>query len=61
MVCGTFTRKGVSQAQLQMVVNLFKANIPPPTSVTSTKENDGTYTVVATWPPCPPDTTHSAV
>jgi hypothetical protein len=59
MACGTFTISKVPQAQLQQTIDLFKANKPPPTSVTSTPDGAGTYTVVATFPPCPANTSHS--
>lgn len=60
MICGTFTRTKIQAADLQLVIDLFKANDPPPTKVESKQEADGTYTVVATWPACPDETTHSA-
>jgi hypothetical protein len=60
MACGTFTIKKVSQAKLQQTIDLFNANKPPPTSVTSTADGAGTYTVVATFPPCPANTSHSS-
>jgi hypothetical protein len=60
MICGTYTRTNVSPDDVDLVVRAYKANIPPPTSVTATKDSNGkTYTVVATWPPCTGDTTHS--
>ena len=59
MPCGTFTIKNVQPAQVDQVMAQFQANDPPPTSVTKTADGSGTYTVVATWPPCPADTTHS--
>jgi hypothetical protein len=59
MICGTFTRIKIPQNEVAGVVNLFKATVPPPTNVTQTQAADGTWTVVATWPPCPPNTTHS--
>ena len=34
-------------------------NATMPTSVTKTQNADGTYTVVAQFPPCPADTTHA--
>jgi hypothetical protein len=58
MVCGVFTTSQIPDGFQTSVVALYKANVPPPTSVTSTKEADETWTVVATWPPCPPSTTH---
>lgn len=60
MTCGTFTVTKVQQAKLQQTIDLFNANKPPPTSVTSNPDGAGTYTVVATFPPCPGNTTHSA-
>lgn len=59
MVCGTFTLKKIADADVAGVVARFKANVPPPLSVTQTKQADGTWTVVATFPPCPPNTSHS--
>ena len=59
MICGTFTVKGVPEAKAARTKRLFEANDPPPTSVTSKKEDDGTYTVTAVFPKCPDNTTHS--
>jgi hypothetical protein len=59
MACGTFTVRRVPQAQLQQTLDLFKANKPPPISVTSSADGAGTYTVTAIFPPCPANTTHS--
>jgi hypothetical protein len=59
MVCGTFTMNSVAAADVAAVVAGFQANNPPPTSVTKTQNADGTYTVVAQFPPCPADTTHA--
>jgi hypothetical protein len=59
MACGTFTVKQIPQAKLQQTIDLFNANKPPPTSVTSAPDGAGTYTVMAVFPPCPPNTTHS--
>ena len=59
MVCGTFTLTGLSSADADNYVNMFKMNKPPPTSVTKNPEAGGTYGVVAVFPPCPAGTTHS--
>ncbi|HWJ37357.1 MAG TPA: hypothetical protein VNR86_01165 [Sphingomicrobium sp.] len=59
MVCGTFTVKGVPKGKLDETTGLFKANDPKPTSVTSKKEDDGSYTVTAVFPKCPDETEHS--
>lgn len=59
MICGTQTRTGVTASEVPQVTALFNAIVPPPTSVTSTPDGNGTFTVVATWPPCPPGTTLS--
>ena len=58
MACGTFTVKRVTQAKLQQTIDLFKANDPPPTSVTSAADGSGAFTVTAVFPACPPNTTH---
>jgi hypothetical protein len=60
MACGTFTVSNVPQTELQQTIDLFKANIPAPTSVTSAPDGSGTFTVTAVFPPCPAGTTHSA-
>ena len=60
MVCGVFTTSKVPDGFQGAVVALYKANDPPPTSVTSTQDADGTWTVIATWPPCPPGTVHES-
>jgi hypothetical protein len=59
MVCGTFKIEGVPQAKVKETTALFKANDPPPTSVESAKQDDGTYTITATFPKCPEGTSHS--
>jgi hypothetical protein len=59
MPCGTFKVAKVSQAEVQGTIDLFEANVPPPTSVTSAPDGDGTFTVTAVFPPCPANTTHS--
>jgi hypothetical protein len=60
MVCGTFTIRKVPEDKVAETESLFKANEPPPTSVTSKEEDDGTFTVTAVFPKCPEDTSHSA-
>ncbi len=60
MACGTFTVAKVPADQLAVTENLFKANKPPPISVSHKLDGDGTYTVVAEFPPCPENTTHTA-
>jgi hypothetical protein len=60
MACGTFTIKKVPAQKVQQTMDLFKANQPPPTSVTSKDNGDGTFIVTAVFPPCPANTTHSA-
>lgn len=60
MVCGTFTITKVPDDKLQEAIDLFKANEPPPTTVTSSKDTNGTNTVTAVFPPCPDNTTHSS-
>jgi hypothetical protein len=59
MICGTFTLTGISDADVAGVVARFKATVPAPLSVTQTKQADGTWTVVATFPPCPTNVSHS--
>jgi len=59
MVCGVFTVNGISDADVAGVVQRFKQNVPPPLSVTQKRAGDGTWTVVATFPPCPDNTSHS--
>lgn len=59
MVCGTFTISDIPDGQQDAIYNGFKSNVPPPTSVTKTQAGDGTWTVVAIWPPCPSSTTTS--
>lgn len=60
MPCGTFTVKNVPQAKLQQTTDMFKANKPPPTNVSSAPDGSGTFTVTAQFPPCPPGTSHTA-
>jgi hypothetical protein len=59
MVCGTFTVSKVPQSEVTNRVNLWKATKPPPTSVTSNQDPDGTYTITAVFPPCSGNTTHT--
>jgi hypothetical protein len=59
MICGTFTKRQLTKNEADLTVKLFKLSNPPPTSVTETPDSAGTYTVTATWPPCPAGTTHS--
>ena len=58
MTCGTFTVNKVTDAKRQQTMDLFNANDPAPTSVTSTADGTGTYTIVAVFPPCPTNTKH---
>ena len=58
MVCGTFTVAGVAQADLKNSIALYKASKPPPTSVSSAQDADGTYTITIVYPACPPGVTH---
>ena len=58
MTCGTFKIEKVPAADVAQVVGGFQANVPPPTSVTSTPDGAGTYTVTAVFPDCPANTTH---
>jgi hypothetical protein len=59
MVCGTFTLTGLTSADADDYVNIYKMNKPPPISVNKTPEPGGaTFSVVAVFPPCPPGTTH---
>jgi hypothetical protein len=59
MICGTFTLTKISDTDVAGVVARFKATLPPPLSVTQTKQPDGTWTVVAAYPPCAPTVSHS--
>jgi hypothetical protein len=60
MTCGTFTTANIPADQVNMVEGLYRAGTPAPTSVAWTQQADGSYTVTAVYPPCPPGTTHSA-
>lgn len=59
MVCGTFTYAKVPKDELDASMALLKANDPPPTSVSSKDNGDGTFTVTAVFPKCPDGTAHS--
>jgi hypothetical protein len=59
MVCGTFTLTKIATSEVDGVVAGYNANNPRPISVTKTKAADGTWTVTATFPPCPANTSHS--
>lgn len=58
MVCGTFTINQIPNGEETGVVARFRANVPPPIDVKSSQDADGTWTVIATFPPCPANTTH---
>lgn len=60
MICGTFTVTKISDADVAGVVARFKATVPAPLDVSQTKQADGTWTVVATYPPCGDNVSHSA-
>ena len=49
MAARTETRTGVKAADVATVEALFNAQNPPPTSVVSTPDGTGTFTIVATW------------
>jgi hypothetical protein len=51
MACGTYTETEIPAADLAMV--LAGIALDTPTTVTQILQADGTYTVVATFPPCP--------
>ncbi len=56
-ICGTFTMSGIPNGQQNAVVNGYENTVPKPLSVTPSQAADGTWTVVAVWPPCPVTTT----
>jgi hypothetical protein len=51
MPCGTWTTTGVPDAKLGEA--LAQVNLDAPQSVTKTQQADGSWTIVATFPPCP--------
>ena len=53
MPCGVYTETKIPAADLDEV--LAGIGLDNPTNVTKTQQPDGTWTVVATFPPCPPD------
>lgn len=55
MICGTFAMSNIPDGQQDAAYNGYSQNTPPPTSVTKVQAADGTWTVTATWPPCPAD------
>jgi hypothetical protein len=59
MVCGTFTMTQIDTADVDGVVQRFQANQPSPKSVTKNQQQDGTWTVVAVFAPCPANTSHT--
>jgi hypothetical protein len=59
MTCGTFKMTAIPDGYQDAVENGFKTGKPQPTSVTKTKNADNTWTVVAVFPPCPPNTSHT--
>ena len=56
MICGPHSRTGLTEIEAARVAALYRASDPPPTDVTTTKQDDGTYTVTGIWPECPPGT-----
>ena len=53
-ICGSFSISAIPNGQQDQVIDGYRNNIPPPDSVTSAQQPDGTWTVTAQWPPCPP-------
>lgn len=49
MPARTETRTGVKPEDVDTITALFNAQTPPPTSVVSTADGNGTFTIVATW------------
>lgn len=60
MVCGTFTLRQVPEEELAITIAGFRANDPPPEDVSSEPDGPSTFTVTATFPPCPPNLVHAA-
>jgi hypothetical protein len=60
MTCGTFKTSQVPADQVDDVMSGYQANVPAPTSVSKAEDADGTYTVTAVFPDCPPSTTHDS-
>ncbi|MBV8564930.1 MAG: glucosaminidase domain-containing protein [Methylobacteriaceae bacterium] len=60
MTCGTFTISRVPASDVDQVMQEFEASDSPPNSVTKQADSSGTFTVIAVFPPCPPNTTHDA-
>ena len=52
-ICGTFSMSGITNGDEGKVAAAYQSTTPPPTSVTSAQQPDGTWTVTAQWPPCP--------
>ena len=59
MICGTFTIRQVDPADLADKMAEFQATTPAPLSVVSSPDGNGTFTIVATFPPCGPDVSHN--
>lgn len=51
-ICGSLTQTGIENGNQDGVVQGFRDNVPPPTSVTKKQDVSGTWTVTAEWPPC---------
>jgi hypothetical protein len=60
MACGVFTIKKVPEHKLAEVVADFADDDPPPLQIEKVKDNQGTFTVIATYKPCPANTTHDS-
>jgi hypothetical protein len=54
MACGTYTIKKVDAADVEQTKAMF-----PGATFTVTPDGSGTYTILATYPACPANTTHS--
>lgn len=54
MRCGTYTLRKIPDDQVHTVVAGFAADTP--ISLTRMQDADGTWTVVAVYPPCSPGT-----
>jgi lysozyme len=59
MTCGTFTTTNIPADQADAVEALYRAGTPAPTSVTRTRQADGSFTITGVYPPCPSNTSHT--
>ncbi|WP_413989794.1 GH25 family lysozyme [Labrys okinawensis] len=58
MICGTFRITSVPADQVVALMQEANASTPKPLSVTSTPDDNGQFTILSVYPPCPTNVVH---